>query len=120
MGGRVNNANRAGPGSGVGPACETRVCNFCGVVGHYIPECEEVEAYIKEGKIRKNADGKIVLSTGAFCPRTIPGRWLKEHVDEWHRRNPGQLIKNVVNTAVVVGGMVETSSLTTQCGCVYY
>jgi hypothetical protein len=104
MGGRVNNANRAGPGSGVGPGCETGACNFCGVVGHYIPECEEVEAYIKEGKIRKNVDGKIVLSMGAFCPRTIPGRWIKEHVDEWHRCNPGQLIKNVVNAAAVAGG----------------
>jgi hypothetical protein len=28
------------------------------------------------------------LPNGQFCPRSIPGRWIKERIDEWHKRNP--------------------------------
>ena len=33
----------------------------------------------------------MVLSTGAYVPREIPGTLLMERVNEWHRQNPGQL-----------------------------
>jgi len=49
--------------------------------------------YIEEGKIHKNQEGRIVLSSGAYIPRNIPGQWILDRVDEWHRRNPGQLVK---------------------------
>lgn len=32
-------------------------------LGHYMLECPEVERYMQDGKIRKNADGRLVLST---------------------------------------------------------
>lgn len=89
---------------GIGPGCDSGACNFCGELGHYIPECTEVEKYMQEGKIRKNADGRVVLSTGAFVPRYILGKWLKECVNEWYHCNPGQLIKDVANAAAVAGG----------------
>jgi hypothetical protein len=43
------------------------------------------------GKCRRNIEGKVVLSTGAFVPRDIPGTLLRERVDEWHHRFPNQL-----------------------------
>ena len=46
---------------------------------------------MRQGKVRRNVDGKVVLSTGSFVPRDIVGRYLKDRVDEWHKRNPGQL-----------------------------
>jgi hypothetical protein len=33
-------------------------------------------------------DRKIVLPNGQFTPRSIPGRYIKERIDEWHKRNP--------------------------------
>ncbi len=57
---------------------------------------------IKEGKCRRNIDGKIVLSTGAWVPRNIQGTWLKDHIEEWHRQNPGQtgIVNHMMNAIV--------------------
>jgi hypothetical protein len=65
-------------------------CNFCGGP-HFIRDCSLVEEYIVAGKCRRNFEGKVVLSTGAFVPRDIPGTLLSERIDEWHRRFPNQL-----------------------------
>lgn len=65
-------------------------CNFCGGP-HYIRECDKVEAMIREGKCKRNSEGKVVLPSGAFVPREIPGALLSERIEEWHRRNPNQL-----------------------------
>ena len=46
---------------------------------------------MRQGKVGRNVDGKVVLSTGAFVPCDIVGRYLKDCVDEWHKCNPSQL-----------------------------
>jgi aspartyl protease len=65
-------------------------CNMCGGE-HFIRDCPVVDKYIASGKCRRNIKGKVVLSTGAFVPREIPGTLLRERIDEWHRRFPNQL-----------------------------
>ncbi|THH12907.1 hypothetical protein EW146_g7256 [Bondarzewia mesenterica] len=68
-------------------------CTFCGNARYYMRECPEVKDYIRQGKCRCNLKGKVIISSGAFILRSIPGLWLKEHIDEWHRRNPGQIAR---------------------------
>ena len=68
----------------------TRTCNFCGG-NHYIRECNRVDDQIREGKCKRNAEGKVVLPSGAYVPRDIPGTLLSERIEEWHRRNPNQI-----------------------------
>jgi len=51
-------------------------CHFCGELGHFLSDCLKVLKYIEEGKIRKNQEGRIVLSSGAYIPRNIPGQWI--------------------------------------------
>ena len=58
---------------------------------HFIRECLKVEELIREGKCKCNTDGKVVLPSGTFVPREIPGTLLSERIEEWHRRNPNQL-----------------------------
>ena len=65
-------------------------CNFCGKE-LYIKDCELVTEYIQAGKCKRNQDNKVVLPSGAFVPREIPGTLLRERVNDWHRRNPKQL-----------------------------
>ena len=72
-------------------AAGSGVCNFCGVPGHFIRECEVVEEAIRFGKCKRSPEGKVVLPTGAHVPRSITGAWLRDRVDEWHRQNPGQM-----------------------------
>jgi hypothetical protein len=66
------------------------LCNFCGGSGHFVSECPICDTYIKEGKCRRNVENKVVLPGGSYCPRHIPGVWLKDRINEWHKRNPGQ------------------------------
>ena len=42
----------------------------------------------------------MILSSGAFVPRDIPGRYLRDRIDEWHRRNPNQLAAGMLFNAV--------------------
>jgi len=53
-------------------------CHFCGGKGHILPSCPLVQKYIDEGKIHKNQEGHVVLSSGAYVPRSVPGRWILE------------------------------------------
>lgn len=64
-------------------------CNYCGSMEHFIRECTIVLEDIQQGRCKRNIDGKVTLPAGAFVPRDIPGRYLKDRIDKWHRRNPG-------------------------------
>jgi len=76
-------------------------CNFCGGE-HFIRECDLVAEYVKEGKCRRNVEGKVVLPSGAYVPREILGKNIREPCDEWHQRNPGQLASRTMFNAVVL------------------
>ncbi len=82
-------------------------CNFCGK-DHFIRNCELVEEYRRAGKLKRNVEGKVVLPTGAFVPRDTPGNLLKERIDEWHRRNPGQLATATISSATMI--LAETTT----------
>ena len=73
-------------------------CNFCGNAQHYMRDCDLVGKYIQDGKIKRNSDNKIILVSGAFIPRTIEGKWMKDRVDEWHRQNPNQLAMGLLSS----------------------
>jgi hypothetical protein len=42
-------------------------CSYCGEE-HFICDCPHIKTDIKCGKCRRNQDGRVVLSTGAFIP----------------------------------------------------
>ena len=86
----VLNQNNRGRTNNNNAATRQTSCNFCGKE-HYIRECKQVAEYCRAGKCKRNQDNKVVLPSGAFVPREIPGTLLKERIDEWHRRNPNQL-----------------------------
>ncbi|EED82015.1 predicted protein [Postia placenta Mad-698-R] len=65
-----------------------QTCHYCGNRGCRVGTCEFAEIDIRDGKCKRNTDGKIVLPNGSFCPRTIPGLTIRDRIDEWHRRNP--------------------------------
>ena len=76
-------------------------CNFCRE-DHFIRECKLVTEYIKTGKCKRNAEGKVLLPSGAYVPREILGKNIRECCDEWHRRNPGQLASGTMFNTVVL------------------
>ncbi|KAJ7895410.1 hypothetical protein B0H13DRAFT_1885620 [Mycena leptocephala] len=48
-------------------------------------------AYIQAGLCKRDINGKVVLPSGAFVPRHIQGRNLRECMQEYHRLNPEQM-----------------------------
>jgi hypothetical protein len=82
-------------------------CNFDGCE-KFIRDCAGVEEYVQQGKCRRNQENKVVLPSGAYVPRDVPGQYLKDRLDEYHRRNPNQLasapaMPNVALFNAVVG-----------------
>ena len=53
--------------AGPTPATRNTDCNFCSGP-HFIRECAIVEEYVVAGKCRRNHEGKVILSTGAYVP----------------------------------------------------
>jgi len=93
--------------SGGGSAPKNSACNGCGDPDHFINNCKKILEYIASGKCKRNAEGKVVLPNGYYIPRDIPGRWLIERIDEWHKRNPGQVVTGtmlheITSTATLV------------------
>jgi hypothetical protein len=63
-------------------------CAFCGQSGHFIAQCLVCADYITNKKCKRNPEEKIILPNGQYTPRSIPGRFIKDRIDEWHKRNP--------------------------------
>jgi hypothetical protein len=63
-------------------------CAFCGQSSHFITQCLVCADYITNEKCKRNPEGKIVLPNGQYTPRSIPGQFIKDRIDEWHKRNP--------------------------------
>jgi hypothetical protein len=66
-------SNKAPNGSSTGNHAVE--CIMCGGP-HYGRECSMVDEYIKAGKYKRNFEGKVVLPSGAFVGRDIPGQFL--------------------------------------------
>ena len=87
---KASTANK--PSGGGGGMPKNSACNGCGDLDHFISNCKKILEYITSGKCKRNAEGKVVLPNGYYIPRDIPGKWLVERIDEWHKRNPGQIV----------------------------
>jgi hypothetical protein len=73
-------------------------CVLCGHTGHFISECLVYQSYITEGKCKRNSEGKVVLPNGQYCPCSMPGQFIKEQLDKWHKQNPKQSTSPEINT----------------------
>ncbi|PPQ87096.1 hypothetical protein CVT25_001040, partial [Psilocybe cyanescens] len=96
---QANTTRGRSPGAPMNGSRSTN-CNFCGK-DHWIRECELVNDYVRAGKCKRNIEGKVVLPSGSFVPRDIPGTLLHERIDEWHRRNPNQLAAGTLFHALI-------------------
>ena len=81
----VGQSSSPGMASATGMSAPTNsACNFCGVPGHFIRECEIVAEYMRFSKCKRSHDGKVVLPSGAMVLKSIRGTWLRERIDEYH------------------------------------
>jgi len=95
-------------------------CNYCGGP-HFIRDCNQVTEDIKNGLCKRNTEGRVTLPSGAYVPREIPGKHMKERIEEWHHRNPGQkaasqmlyhVLSNGISTEIAPSRLSETPRIT--------
>lgn len=89
-------------------------CNMCDGP-HYIKDCPTVNEYITAGKCKRNGEGKVVLPSGSYVPRDIPGTLLHERIDEWHRRFPNQLATAAMVHTIVTEHKAFTENSVPHC-----
>ncbi|KAJ7229517.1 hypothetical protein B0H12DRAFT_1077432 [Mycena haematopus] len=85
-------------------------CGYCSETDHFIGDCLQVLEDIKEGLVRRNSDGRVVLPSGAFVPKVITGKNLRARVKKWHEQNPGQVAAAQLLVDVAVEHLSSSSS----------
>jgi hypothetical protein len=89
-------------------------CAFCGQTGHFIAQCLICADYITNEKCKRNPEGKIVLPNGQFTPCSIPGRFIKGRIDEWHKCNPTRTMYEINPVAASSQTSVATNIVSTS------
>ena len=90
----MTSAQRAAAGGPIGGQnqydyrANSGYCHYCGDAGCQVRFCRHAEEDIKEGRIARNGEGRIVLANGSFVPRNLPGLTMRDRVFEWYRRYP--------------------------------
>jgi hypothetical protein len=88
-------------------------CAFCGQSSHFIAQCLVCADYITNEKCKRNPEGKIVLPNGQFTPHSIPSWFIKDHINEWHKRNPSTSTSSSLMYEInPVAALSQTSVLT--------
>jgi hypothetical protein len=89
-------------------------CAFCGQSGHFIAQCLICADYITNEKCTRNLEGKIVLPNGQYTPRSIPGQFIKDHIDEWHKCNPVKSTSSSLMYEINPVAMLSQTSVATN------
>jgi hypothetical protein len=89
-------------------------CAFCGQTGHFIAQCLVCADYITNEKCKRNLEGKIVLPNGQYTLRSIPGRFIKDRIDEWHKRNPVKSTSSSLMYEVNTAATLSQTSVATN------
>jgi hypothetical protein len=73
-----------------GKSLDNEKCFWCGLLGHFQADCEDLQNQVRLGNVKMNHEGKPRLRDGSFIPRFPVEASLKERVEKHYARKPSQ------------------------------
>ena len=65
-------------------------CFWCGLLGHFQADCDDLKNQIRLGNVKVNQEGKLRLRDGSFIPNQPVGATMKEKVERHYAKKPSQ------------------------------
>jgi hypothetical protein len=73
-----------------GKSMDNERCFWCGLLGHFQADCDDLKNQIRGGNVKVNPEGKLRLRDGSYIPNQPAGASLKERVERHYARKPSQ------------------------------
>jgi hypothetical protein len=73
-----------------GKSMDNERCFYCGKMGHFQADCDDLKSQIRSGNLKLNPEGRLRLKDGSFIPGFPNTTTLKERVERHYAKKPSQ------------------------------